>query len=81
MEEDKEIVNLGRKTIGYYIDLYIMTPFWYMSVSPTRKSWVEFKNGLISHKHEWSEEKRFDARYGWCYRSCKHTGCFVIDPD
>ncbi len=74
-------ILLGKKSIWYYIQLCLVTPLWAMSVSPTRKSWSAFKDGMISHKCEFKEELSYDEKYPqYPYRECKHHGCNMIDP-
>jgi hypothetical protein len=51
IKEKEVVVNLGKKTIGYYIKLMILTPLYFLMAGD--KTFVEFKNGLISHTCEW----------------------------
>lgn len=82
--EDKkeESVNLlGKKTIGYYIQLILITPFWFFSLSSTKKSWKEFKYGLISHKCEYDYDKPIVEKsggYEHTHFNCKHYGCNIV---
>lgn len=76
-----EKTNLGKKGFWYYIGIIFLSPLWLINANPIRKSWSEFKGGLISHKCEWSEKLEYDSKYKWHYRSCIHHGCFVINPE
>lgn len=79
--DDKNITLLGKKTIGYYIQLILVTPFWFFSLSPTKKSWKEFKYGLISHKCEYDYDKPIVEKHGGyehTHFDCKHYGCNIV---
>lgn len=75
-----DIVNLGKKSIGYYIKLFLLTPIWWINMNENRKSYTEFKNGLIDHKCDFHGEAINHEKYSWQYTKCKHTGCNIIDP-
>lgn len=69
--------------LGYYVRLILCTPFWILHVSPTKKSWNEFKSGLINHEHQFEEEPYVIEL--WVYdnvhvHACKHFGCNLVDP-
>ncbi len=74
---ENTIVNLGKKGFWYYVQLILITPFWAMRISPEKKSWKEFKNGLIIHKHEYDyENQRPGGTRYFNECTCKHTGCY-----
>ncbi len=41
-----------------------------------KKSWKEFKNGLISHKHQYDYDNLMGKDANWY--ECKHTGCNMV---
>lgn len=61
----------------YFIKIIFFTPFWILSTSDTRKSWLEFKSGLIKHDCSYDYSKPYRDDFGKYY-SCKHVGCNVI---
>lgn len=69
------------KKIGYYIRLIILAPFWL--ICPDRKTWPEFKSGLIKHKCDFDGgEVQIEQYRGRLYgfRKCKHFGCNMVEP-
>lgn len=78
---DENITLLGKKTIGYYIELILVTPFWFLSLSTTKKSWKQFKYGLIKHKCEYDYDKPIVEKHGkyeHTHFDCKHYGCNIV---
>ncbi len=64
------------KNLSYKIRLIFYTPFWFLSTSPDRKTWAEFKSGLIKHECKFDyENPKFDK---FKYYKCKHFGCNII---
>ena len=61
----------------YYLRIIFFTPFWILSTSETRKSWLEFKSGLIKHDCSYDYSKSNRDEFGKYY-SCNHVGCNVI---
>jgi len=89
MESVKKIETmklLGVKTLWWKIEVVLLFPLWFTSSSPTRKSWSEFKAGLIKHKHEFDYENSYiNDEYKNHHRSelfeyakCKHYGCNTV---
>lgn len=81
IKETENITLLGKKSIGYYIQLVLVTPFWFLSLSATKKSWKEFKYGLISHKCEYDYDKPVVEKhkgYEHTHFDCKHYGCNIV---
>jgi hypothetical protein len=83
-EEIKDYGNyilLGKKGFGYYLQIILVTPFWFFSLSPTKKSWKEFKYGMISHKCEYDYDKPIVEKrggYEHTHFDCKHYGCNIV---
>ncbi len=75
-------IKLGKKGFWYYVQLILLTPLWASRVSDERKTWEEFKGGLISHKHEFDfENPSYDNavyKTGKHYK-CKHLGCNLVE--
>ena len=59
------------------IQLILLTPFWLSSTSPTRKSWKEFKSGLIKHTCDFDYDYP-KIEYKYPYYKCKHFGCNIV---
>lgn len=59
------------------IQLILLTPFWVFSTSPSRKTWEEFKSGLIKHKCDF-DYKNPQITYKYPYYKCKHFGCNIV---
>ncbi len=76
-KKDIAIISLGKKSIWWRIKIFLVSPFWLFSLSPTKKSWKEFANGLISHKCEYDYENPVTDNYGKYY-CCKHYGCNIV---
>jgi hypothetical protein len=63
-------------SLFYKIQLILLSPFWLLSTSPSRKSWKEFKNGLIKHECKYDYSKpSYDT--GKHYK-CEHLGCNIV---
>jgi hypothetical protein len=79
--ENKEQISLGKKTLLFYVQLILITPFYFLYVSDTKKTWKEFVNGLITHEHEWKDEpfevKDWGNSISKCHE-CKHYGCNIV---
>jgi len=76
-----EIVSLGTKDLLWYIELFFLTPFWLLRPED-RKPWVEFKNGLISHKCKYDLDKPIKPDdCNFYHFECLHTGCNIVDVD
>jgi hypothetical protein len=72
-------INLGRKTVWWIIKIFLLCPIWVLRISPNKKTWEEFKYGLINHKCDFDYEKLVpDEKYK--YHPCKHFGCGIIKP-
>ena len=72
-----EYTNLGKKTFWWKVRVVLLSVFWATSTSPTRKSWSEFKHGLIKHKCEWDyDNPQVDQYSTWV--CCKHHGCNMV---
>lgn len=79
--KDENIFLLGKKGFGYYLQIILVTPLWFFSLSPTKKSWKEFKYGLISHKCEYDYDKPIvekSGKYEHTHFNCKHYGCNIV---
>lgn len=63
----------------YWVELILLTPLWFYWRSSDKKSWKDFKSGLIKHEHQWDyENPKFNE--GFKYYKCKHPGCNNIVP-
>lgn len=75
------MILLGKKTFGWKVKFCLLSPLWALSTSSTRKSWSEFKYGLIDHKceHDYNDPKweTHNNLKGKHY-SCKHHGCNIV---
>lgn len=81
VKEKENIVLLGKKGFGYYLQIIFVTPLWFFSLSPTKKSWKEFKYGLISHKCEFDYDNPVTEKhdsYISTHFNCKHYGCNIV---
>ena len=83
---DDKIVLLAKPGLWWVIKVMFWAPFWAFSFSPTKKTWLEFKAGLINHKHDYDYDKPVYEKYiyeGSLYESkhyaCKHYGCTIIN--
>jgi len=80
------MVLLGKKTFGWKVKLFLMSILWATSTSPTRKSWSEFKYGLISHEHEFDHDNPVNEKSTLPngqkiiskHYPCKHYGCNTV---
>lgn len=73
MENKKEpLMSLSEK-----IQLILLTPFWLLSISPDKKTWAEFKSGLIKHKCTYDYSKPIYDKHGRYYK-CEHLGCNIV---
>lgn len=80
------MVLLGKKTFWWKVQYVILAPLWVLSESPTKKSWSEYKYGLIEHEHEYDFDKpeydSIDLLDGGevlsKYYKCKHHGCNIV---
>lgn len=78
----KEIVKLGEPDWTWIFRLFFLTPFWFLSPSEERKSWEEFKNGLIDHKCKYDLDKPIKSEDSdYYFFECLHTGCNIVAPD
>lgn len=78
----KEIISLGTKNWLWLLKLVFLTPFWLIRPLEDRKSWEEFKNGLIDHKCKYDLDKPIREKYSdYCHFECLHTGCNIVDVD
>lgn len=68
--------SLGKKTFWWYVRAALLTPFWLLYPGD-RKTWDEFRNGLVKHKCEYDyDDLRIDKLGG--HYCCKHYGCTII---
>lgn len=58
------------------LKIVLLSPFWFFSTSPTRKTWKEFKSGLIKHqcKYDYSKPCYDNGKH---YK-CEHIGCNIV---
>lgn len=80
-KEDVTVISLGKKNIWWYFKILLISPFWIFSLSPTKKPWKEFINGLISHKCEYDYNNpviETKIKYTSKYYCCKHYGCSFV---
>jgi len=78
---DEKIVLLGKKNFWWYLQMILVTPLWFFSLSPTKKSWKEFKYGMISHKCEYDYDNPVTEKhdsYLSTHFNCKHYGCNIV---
>jgi hypothetical protein len=62
--------------MNHKLKVILLTPFWLLSTSPSRKTWAEFKSGLIDHVCSYDYSKpSFEG--GKHYR-CNHLGCNIV---
>jgi hypothetical protein len=74
-------ILLGPKTFWWKVRLFFWSWFWFTSESPTRKTWEEFKYGLIKHKCKF-DGPIFIGEHGYRFVECSHFGCNIVhDPD
>ena len=67
---------MKKKTV-YYLKLLLITPLWFFYRSKSKKTWPEFKSGLIEHEHQW-DYKNTVYEKGHKHYPCKHLGCNYI---
>ncbi|MCK9574768.1 MAG: hypothetical protein WC979_03075 [Candidatus Pacearchaeota archaeon] len=72
-----EKVLLGKSDWKWTVRWILAAPFWALSTSPTRKSWSEFKYGMMTHVCDWNYENPDYSHGGKCY-PCKHFGCNMV---
>lgn len=80
-KKDVTVISLGKKNIWWYFKIILTSPFWLFSLSPTKKSWKEFINGLISHNCEYDYNNpviETKTKYTSKYYCCKHYGCNIV---
>ena len=78
----KQIVSLGEKGVFWELKIILLAPFWFVRPQEDRKTWEEFKNGLIDHKCKYDLDKPIlDNDSGYCHFECLHTGCNIISMD
>jgi len=70
------LVGAVGSSLFHKIEIILLSPFWFFSISPTRKTWKEFKSGLIKHicKYDYS---RPNYDMGKHYK-CEHLGCNIV---
>ena len=73
----EEYTNLGKKTFWWKVRIVVLLPFWLTSMSETKKSWSEFKHGLIKHECEWDYDNPDQDQFA-AWASCKHHGCNMV---
>jgi len=78
VKRDKKIILLGKKTFWWRVKVVLYTIFWITSFSSTKKTWSEYKYGLIKHEHVWDTENPEIDQFSTCF-PCKHHGCNFID--
>ena len=80
MDKETQIPTLSKTAVSssfsLKLQIFFLSPLWFFSTSVTRKSWAEFKSGLIKHNCEfdYSQKNHNDGKY---YK-CKHFGCNII---
>lgn len=72
------MINLGKKTIGWKIRVFFSSILWFLYVSPNKKTWEEYKHGLIKHKCDFDKRLKYENDYK--YYECKHFGCNMVKP-
>lgn len=68
------MILLGEKTLWWKLKVILFFPVWLLHDSPKKKSWKEFKYGLITHKCDFDRSKPDVHEYG-TYWDCRHYGC------
>ena len=67
------IINFSSKF--YFI---LLSPFWFLSTSPTKKTWKEFKSAFIEHTCKYDFSKPcYDGTFK--HYKCKHLGCNIVE--
>lgn len=61
--------------MNYYIQLILLSPLWYLSRGPARKSWSDFKSGLRPHVCSFNYDPT--ERSPGMYWHCSHPGCNI----
>jgi len=64
-------------SLSMKLQILFLSPFWFFSTSPSRKTWEEFKSGLIKHecKYDFSKPCYDNGKY---YK-CEHLGCNIVE--
>lgn len=65
------------KDFKYYFRLCLTAPFWFLSISPDKKNWEEFKSGMINHKCTFNYSKPL-IEQSYKYWACEHFGCNIV---
>jgi len=73
------MINLGKKTFWWRVRVVLYSPIWFFYESLTKKSWEEFKHGLITHKCEFDRSTYEALDENLRLYSCKHFGCNMAD--
>jgi hypothetical protein len=68
-----------KNTFWNKLRVFNATNNWINSNDPNKKSWFEFKNGMVKHTHVFNEDSEIDYSYGCKLYKCIHVGCFVYD--
>lgn len=68
-------------TIYSWVLIILISPIWFLSWWPNKKSWSDFKSGFIKHKCEFDYDNpsylNTDYIKNAKYYRCKHLGCNI----
>lgn len=75
----ENIKLLGVKDKWWILRVIVLSPLWllYINEKGSKKSWKQFKYGLIKHKCEFDYNNPETDKHG-SYYPCKNYGCNIV---